>query len=195
VRLLDHDPERWALVLERAEPGVFLSSIGPEGAFAVLIELLPRLWIAADEPFTRLEDEAAIWTATLEDRLEHTEGPEDRRLVQEAIAAIEDLAPTQRERVLLNQDLHGGNVLSASREPWLMIDPKPLIGERAFALAPIVRSNELGHSREHVVRRLDVLSAALDVDRERARRWTIAHTAAWGAEGAHRQAALWLLDA
>jgi hypothetical protein len=32
--------------------------------------------------------------------------------------------------VLLNQDLHFGNVLAAEREPWLVIDPKPLAGER-----------------------------------------------------------------
>ena len=64
-----------------------------------------------------------------------------------------------------------------------MIDPKPLAAEREFAVAPIVRSPELGHSKRETVGRLDRLCAELGLDRERARGWTIVQTAAW-AEGA-----------
>ena len=48
-------------------------------------------------------------------------------------STLEELAPTQGEQVLLHQDLHADNVLAAQREPWLVIDPKPLVGEREFA--------------------------------------------------------------
>jgi streptomycin 6-kinase len=34
--------------------------------------------------------------------------------------------------VLLVTDLHAGNVLAASREPWLVIDPKPYVGDPAY---------------------------------------------------------------
>ena len=71
------------------------------------------------------------------------------------------LPGTQGEQVLVNQDLHGDNVLSAQREPWLLIDPKPLLAEREFSLVPIIRSAELGHSRKQVLRRLDRLTAEL----------------------------------
>ena len=87
------------------------------------------------------------------------------------MAALEELAPTQGEQVLIHQDLHADNVLAAQREPWLVIDPKPLVGEREFSLAPIIRSVELGHSRRAVVERLDRLSSELGLDRERARGW------------------------
>jgi streptomycin 6-kinase len=101
--------------------------------------------------------------------------------------------------VLLNQDLHGDNVLSAQREPWLAIDPKPLVGEREFGLAPIIRSFELGHSRRAVVGRLDRLSSDLGVDRERARGWAIGQTLAWAFDSAyhetHVESARWLLEA
>jgi streptomycin 6-kinase len=60
---------------------------------------------------------------------------------------IGELASTQGEQVLVHRDLHGENVLPATREPWLVIDPKPLAGEREFAVAPIVRSFELGHGK------------------------------------------------
>lgn len=195
VRLLARDDERWAMLLERAEPGAHLSTIDSATAMDVLAGLLPRLSIEADAPFTRLEDEAARWAETLR------AGPTDRDveipapLIEAALSAIEELAPTQSERVLLNQDLHGDNVVSARREPWLVIDPKPLVGERAFALAPIIRSYEFGHSRAHVVGRLDALSERLDLDRERARRWAIAQTVAWCDGERHLQSAAWLLDA
>ncbi len=34
--------------------------------------------------------------------------------------------------MLLLTDLHAGNVLSAGREPWLVIDPKPYLGDPAY---------------------------------------------------------------
>ena len=98
--------------------------------------------------------------------------------------------------MLLHQDLHGDNVLAAQREPWLAIDPKPLTGEREFAVAPIVRSTELGHSRRAVLHRLDRLTAELGLDRDRARGWTIAQTIAWAIDGPgeHLDVVRWLLD-
>ena len=29
-------------------------------------------------------------------------------------------------------DLHAGNVVRAEREPWLVIDPKPFVGDPAY---------------------------------------------------------------
>ena len=60
-----------------------------------------------------------------------------------------------------------------------MIDPKPLLGEREFGLAPVVRGAELGHGREHVLHRLDRLSSELRLDRRRACGWTFVQTLAW----------------
>ena len=156
--------------------------------------MLPRLWIPAGEPFHTLADEAAWWASYLPDEPHH-----DPQLMDAALAAIRELAPTQGEQVLLHQDLHGDNVLAAAREPWLVIDPKPLIGEREFAVAPIVRSFELGHSKRDVLHRFDRLTAELGLDRERARGWTIAQTVAWTNDSSyhprHVEAARWLLQA
>ena len=60
-----------------------------------------------------------------------------------------------------------------------MIDPKPVLGERELALAPLIRSVELGAGPEAAVGRLDRLTRELGLDRERARRWAIAQTIAW----------------
>ena len=188
VRLYARDDELHALLLERCEPGTFLSE-APD-PLGVLIELLPRLW-KTGTGFRPLAEEAAWW---LEDDLPEVE---DARLRDAAADALRQLAPTQGEPVLLHQDLHGENVLAAEREPWLVIDPKPLAGEREFSVAPIVRSIELGHSKRDVLYRLDRLCADLDLDRDRAKGWTIAQTMAWSDTPAietHLQTVRWLLE-
>jgi streptomycin 6-kinase len=199
VRLIDHDPERRAMLLERCDPGTPLSTIDPAAALGVLIGLLPRSWVPAGAPFRPLADEAADLTAEMLDDWERTERSVEERLIRAAAEAFEHLAGTQGEQVLVNQDLHADNVLRAEREPWLVIDPEPLAGEREFGVAAIVRGGELGHSREAVLQRLDRLSAELGLDRERVRLWSMAHTVSWGFNGeplpTHIEAATWLLDA
>lgn len=202
VRLLDHDPEHHALLLERCRPGLPLSEAAPTTALPVLADLVRRLAVPvpATASFTTLADEAAHWRDGLPRTWEQAGRPFPAVLVEQALDLLDRLAPTQGPPVLLHQDLHGDNVLAAQREPWLVIDPKPLIGELAFALAPIVRSAELGHSREAVVHRLDFLSDALGVDRERARGWAVAQTMAWVFDGlepieGHLDVVRWLLAA
>ncbi len=192
VRLLARDDERHALLLERCEPGTFLSEASDD-PLGVLIGLLPRLW-KSGEGFRPLAEEAGHWLEG-----EDIAGVPDARLRAAAVHYLRELAPTQGEQVLLHQDLHGENVLAARREPWLAIDPKPLAGERELAVAPIVRSSELGHSKREALYRLDRLCAELGLDRERARGWTIAQTIAWSRDGGyiatHLETARWLLEA
>jgi streptomycin 6-kinase len=199
IRLLDSEPEEHALLLERCVPGTPLSAAGGEAALDVFVELLPRLWKPAGAPFGTLAAEAVWWSGSLAEAWERFGRPFERRLLDAALEALIELPRTQGEQVLLHQDLHGDNVLAAQREPWLAIDPKPLVGEREFGVAPIVRSRELGHSRRDVLYRFDRLVSELGLDRERARCWTIGQTIAWAFDGEHRQThvetARWLLEA
>jgi streptomycin 6-kinase len=186
ILLLDRFADRDALLLERCIPGTPVPS--SEGV-DVLIGLLPRLWKpATSPPFRTLREEAAHWHAEL------TKRPRSR-LVDAALDALGNLPSTQGEPVLLHQDLHGWNVLAAEREPWLVIDPKPLVGEKEFGLAPIIRSTELGEGKRETIRRLDRLTSELGLDRERARLWCIAQTVAWSEPEARSAVAEWLLDA
>jgi streptomycin 6-kinase len=199
VRLFDYDAEHHALLLERCEPGEPLSTVDPDEALRVYSSLLPRLWLMAGAPFTSLANEAAQWIASLPSTWEKAGHPVDVRLLDLGLESLERLRTTQGPQVLVHQDLHAGNILRAAREPWLVIDPKPLAGEREFSLAPIVRGAELGHSRNAVVRRLDTLSTNLGVDRERARLWTLGQALAWGLEGERvadfLETARWLSEA
>jgi streptomycin 6-kinase len=199
VRLLAQDAERNALLIERCRPGTYLSELDPDAGLGVLIGLLPRLWKPAGSPFRSLADEAAWWAGYIRANWDKAGRPFEEELVDAAVAALEELAPTQGEQVLIHQDLHADNVLAAQREPWLVIDPKPLVGEREFSLAPIIRSFELGHSRRAVIERLDRLSSELGLDRERVRRWALGQTIAWSSGGEfqarHVETARWLLQA
>ena len=199
VRVLKHDRGSNAMLLERCIPGTQLFDLDEDAALDVLIDLLPRLSIPAGDPFTTLADEAAWWLETLEQDRQRAVRPFSARLLEVSIEALRELPATApEETVLLHQDLHPGNVLRARREPWLAIDPKPLVGERAFVAAPIVRSYELAHDESSVLRRLDRLTSELGIDRERARLWSIAQTVAWsmdeeGADPWLVQTAEWLL--
>ncbi len=200
VRLLGYDADRRALLLERCRPGTALKELEPDDALDVFVDLLPRLWKPAGAPFLPLADEAGRWAGSLPDDFENAGRPFEQELFAEALDAIRTLPGTQGEQVLVNQDLHADNVLRAQREPWLVIDPKPLAGEREFGVAPIIRGRELGHSPEAVLHRLDRLAGELHLDRDRARRWALAHTIAWAfddgeADPAHVEIARWLWEA
>ena len=198
VRLLAHDPERHALLLERARPGEHLTTAGQEAALDVFVGLLPRLWKHAGSPFRTLAEEAAWWIDYLPRSWEHVGRPFERALLDTVVGTLRELAATQGEQVLLDQDLHADNVLGAEREPWLVIDPQPLVGEREFAVAPLVRGYELGHSKRATLRRFDRLTAELGLDRERARGWAVGQAVAWGIDQVHvghLEVARWLLEA
>lgn len=171
VRLLEHDPGRRALLVERCRPGTHLGGHGA-AELRVVASLLPRLWRppAEGHPFRLAADEAVRWARELPQRLE---GRVPRPLLDEAVAFFRDAGPDQGEQVVVNQDLHGRNLLAAEREPWLVIDPKPLVGERELDAVGLLR----GAPDKRLA--LDVLAAELGLDRERMRGWSLAHALAW----------------
>jgi streptomycin 6-kinase len=199
VKLLAYDENRHALLLEQCRPGTTLAAALSVDPIAVVIDLLPRLWKPAGPPFKSLSTEAKEWSATLYSDWETSGSKCERSLVDAAAEFIEQLTSRPSEYVLVHQDLHGDNVIAAERQPWLAIDPKPLLAEREFSLAPVIRSFEFGHSRAAVIQRLDRLSVGLGLDRERVRGWTIVQTVAWsfssGFANRHYETARWLMAA
>jgi streptomycin 6-kinase len=200
VQLFEWEPKYHALLMEKCDPGDPLSEVAPDQALDALVELLPRLWVEADAPFFSLCEESAKWAQHLPILWQRARRPFEGELLDAALEALHTLKDSQGQQVLLNQDLHGGNVLRARRQPWLVIDPKPLVGEREFSIAPIIRSRELGHSQEATINRLNKLTGSLRLNRERARLWAFAQTLAWSFEGnytlkGHVETARWLKSA
>lgn len=188
VRLRAYERARHALLLERCEPGTPLWAVAEEDAAnRIAAGVLTRLWrpAPAGAPFRSLADDARRWAHELPARYIRHGRPFARRLLDEAASLCLELADSQAELVVCHQDFHGGNVLSAGEDKWLAIDPKPLIGERAFDLASLLRDRRdtllsLPDPRRVVQRRLDLLSSELPLERERARGWGIVHALAWG---------------
>jgi streptomycin 6-kinase len=194
VRLLAHDAERRALLVERCLPGTQLWAIpDEEQANRAAAGVLRALWGAAPPPdghgFRMLAAEARRWAAELPVRWERHGRPVDRAGLDDAVGWIGELleSPDGAGAALLHQDLHGGNALLGRHGEWLAIDPKPLTGERAFDVASLLRDRrpELAtepHPVARMRRRLDQLAAELELDRERMRRWAVIHALAWGME-------------
>jgi streptomycin 6-kinase len=180
VRLIDHDP-RGATLLERAVPGTpLLEERDEDAALRLAADLLERLWIPDPGGIDSVEDEVGRWAGTMARRNRAEAFPIEEALIDESCRLLRELAPTQREQILLHGDLHLGNVLAAEREPWLAIDPKPLIGEREFDVTALIRGKQeeliadVAAGRERVQRRFDLLSERLGCDRERLKGWSFA---------------------
>lgn len=178
VRLLARDDERRALLLERCVPGVLLAeeSADEVSIMAGLLERLPGAAPAA-HPFRLVADEAERWMEEVPRRWEQGGRPFERSLLDAALDVFRSV--DRRATRLVNQDLHAWNVLRSEREPWLVIDPKPLVGEREVDGVGPLRNAGFSGDTAAVGRWLDAL-AELGLDRERLRGWGLAHALAWG---------------
>ena len=72
------------------------------------------------------------WAAELAGKVGGIAGHLDPGLARDGIALFRELPANAEYEVLLCTDLHAGNVLSAERAPWLMIDPKPYVGDPTY---------------------------------------------------------------
>jgi streptomycin 6-kinase len=141
VRLIDShvDGPTTALLLELCEPGIQLSrAMAEPDRDLVVAGLLQRLWTQPPigHPFRPLALMCDQWATRFE--LDHAEalagGKEqiDPGLARAGIELFRQLPLTADRSVLLLTDLHHDNVLSAERQPWLVIDPKPYVGDPAY---------------------------------------------------------------
>ncbi len=188
VYLLGEDVKRSALLLERCEPGLPLRRLAEPAELAVAADILKGFRRPADttHPFRLLADLARQWAREIPERWARLGEPYERTLLDFAIDQIAELASSATEEVVLHQDLHAENILRSRRQPWLAIDPKPLVGEPAFDAASLLRDrrDELRsdpNAARTIRRRLDAVTDLLALDRSRLRGWGVIHALAWAA--------------
>jgi streptomycin 6-kinase len=176
VRLLEADDTYGAMLLERCEPGVPLRTLPEEDQDVVIASLLSRLWRkpAAPHSFRPLSALLEHWS---NETLACVDRWPDAGLVREGLRLFQELSRNTLSDVLLATDLHAGNVLRAQREPWLVIDPKPFVGDPAYDATQHLFNcfERMRADAEGTIRRLADL---LGVDHERVRLWTFARAAA-----------------
>ena len=128
------DGDTTALLMERARPGVPLGdSLPEEDQDVVVAGLLRDIWVPppAGHPFRPLSSMCDLWA----DEAESLGLPgDDEGLLRTGLELFRGLPrePRGDDDVLLVTDLHAGNVLSGQRRPWLVIDPKPYVGDRCY---------------------------------------------------------------
>jgi len=154
------------LLLERCVPGTPLAGSPQSEQDTVIAALLPRLWREppSRHPFRPLRDLCEAWAAAFE-RAPRAANL-DPGLAREGIALFRSLPDTADRQVLLCTDLHAGNVLAAQREPWLMIDPKPYVGDPTYdALQHLLNCDARLHTDPHGLAKHVAELLGLDGDR------------------------------
>ncbi len=179
VRLLDHHPDSGSTLLERLDAERPLSAVADDTeALAILAGLLARLTaVPAPAGLRHLADVAAAMLSDVPKALPQLPDPANRRLLSTCASAVAEVLAEPGDR-LLHWDLHYDNVLAAQREPWLAIDPEPLAGDPGFDLMPALHNRwddvvATGRADRAVLRRFDLLTETLDLDRRRATAWTL----------------------
>ncbi|MBC7789779.1 MAG: hypothetical protein H7Z74_07520 [Anaerolineae bacterium] len=176
VNLLESDQELNAMLLERCEPGWILRTLPEPEQDVVIAQLLRRLWRAPPQPhpFRPLSELTGWWRQETTAQIQHWP---DKGLVAEGLRLLEELSGTATSEVLLATDLHAGNVLRAERASWLVIDPKPFVGDPAYdATQHLINCDRRMRSnpRNTIHRFADMLG----VDHERVQLWMFARSAA-----------------
>ncbi|MHB8685509.1 MAG: aminoglycoside phosphotransferase family protein [Dehalococcoidia bacterium] len=178
VRLIDADPERGLLLLERIEPGTALVALHDDDAATAIAAAVMRALSRPPDgayPFPTVGGWAARFAAAPPD----ARGPLPARLVAAAEAHFQELLASSGEAVVLHGDLHHGNVLDAGGGAWVCIDPKGVIGERAYEAGALLRNPLPGIASwpdlpRILARRVDRLSEELGIDRARIVGWGVA---------------------
>lgn len=201
--VLEDDARNGVYLLERLVPGKEIVEIDDEISTRIAAGLMRRLWkpLPTDHSFPTLADWSKAF-GELRQRHDGGTGPLSADLIARGEALYVDLVTTQSDPILLHGDLHHFNILSAQREPWLIIDPHGVIGEPAFEVGPWLR-NTVGdpngphahlyllnqpNARAVLNRRLHDFAELLEIDRQRLRDWGIAFatlSACWSDESNH----------
>lgn len=203
VRVYESDLDAGVALLEHVEPGDPIISLDDGAATQIAAHLMRRL-AAHPSPASHAFPTIEYWGRAFEElraRHDGTSGPLPADIFARGEALYAELAATQAAPVLLHGDLHHWNILSATRESWLVIDPHGVVGEPAFEAGAWMR-NPVRHPRIHASatevralldRRLRTFAETLGIDRRRLRDWSIAIaclSAAWSDESNHTDHAM-----
>ncbi|HEX9038273.1 MAG TPA: aminoglycoside phosphotransferase family protein [Ktedonobacterales bacterium] len=195
VHLLEADPPRGVMLLERALPGAPLARMDDDDqAIAIAAGVMRALWRPAPDPSPF--PTVAGWLRTF-DRLRATYGGSAGPLPEAALARAETLsrdllASAPAQPMLLHGDLHQDNIASAERMPWLVIDPKGVTGDPCYEVGALLNNpyhRVMAWPRAEwpgrMARRVDILAERLGFPRERIVAWGVTQatmSAAWGIE-------------
>ncbi|OEV12132.1 aminoglycoside phosphotransferase family protein [Streptomyces nanshensis] len=192
VLVHEHDPQRYALLLERCEPGTELcaaAELPPEERLLLGAGVLRRLWDADPDEAVgegrppsveRLSALCDDWALRTEERVARHPWPAgvDTGLFLLGAELLRELPRGASRETVLHGDFNPGNLLAAEREPWLAIDTKPLVGDPAFDPWPLIQQidDPFTHPdpRRVLADRTALVADATGTDVARVRAWAVA---------------------
>lgn len=194
VRLLDCDQDAYALLMEHCDPGEKLTSanhLSAEERLTIGATLLAELWSTPGPPpdgsppdgLERVADVTAEWADEVDERFDHLrtthpDVPVDPGLVALGSRLLRELPATASREVVVHGDFNPGNILSATRRPWLAIDPKPMLGDPGYDPFPLLEQidDPFAHPdpADVLTSRFTHLAEILDEPADRLIAWSIA---------------------
>src|SRR5207344_2273478 len=142
----------------------------------VVTDLLRSVWavdLPGDHPFRPLSVMIGEWSASAEARLAANPTRLDAGLARDGLALFRELSRNGSAEVLLFTDLHAGNVLSGQRRPWLLIDPKPYVGDPHYdVLQHLLNCN--GSLQTDPIALLTTVADLAGLDADRVKQWLFA---------------------
>jgi streptomycin 6-kinase len=174
VRLLSHHNGHQALLMEFIHPGTPLIANGSmeelkdvEIASAVMNQLHDHT-LPSHHPFPTVEQ----WMNEL--NMEEDFHPTH---IKNARIMAKELIKTQGEVVLLHGDLHHDNIVNSKKQGWVAIDPKGVVGERAFEAGCFIRNPFHGSFAHYpklkplISKRIELFAHHMKCSQNRIARW------------------------
>lgn len=154
IRMLDHDTQYKALLLERALPGNSLKFHQGQNKLAIYCRLIKSLSRAKNKNHTHIRE----WLKIID---EITDSRISNELISAAKKIRAELLNSIKNPQLCHGDLHLDNIIQSNKK-WLAIDPKGVIGEIAFEASAFDFESD-GQIKE--------LSNSLEIDSNRLISW------------------------
>lgn len=187
ARLLARNDDGSAMLIERATGGRSLSAMARAGADDAATTILCEAIAALQKPRGPAPEGLIPLETWFEDLFPRAQ--ERGGLLARSAATAAEMLAAQREIVPLHADLHHDNVLDFGSRGWLAIDPKCVIGDRAFEYTILFCDPDLADPQPPVAvapgvfeRRLEIVLARSGLERRRLLQWIIAWcglSAAW----------------
>lgn len=140
VSVLRTDEMVGTMLLERLDERRVLLDVPIQEALDTAAYLLRELRIPAPAGLRRVGDIAARWATEFLEEWRRLGEPCPEELVSSAVDVCAELAVLPSESSLLHGDFHYANILGRGKDAWAAIDPKPLKGDPAYEVVPLLRN-------------------------------------------------------